>query len=204
MSSTSLTLVTGATGLVGNNVVRLMLARGEAVRVLARPSSDCRPLEDLDVEVVAGDVRDEQAVQRACQGASAVIHCAGYVRIGWAQPELYRAINVGGTRNVSQACRQLGTRFVHVSSTDVFGGCSLTQATNEDTPAGDGPLVPYVATKREAESVVREQVEQGLQAVTVNPSFMLGPWDWKPSSGRMLLAVGRSSAIFAPHGWFSL
>jgi dihydroflavonol-4-reductase len=51
---------------------------------------------------------------------------------------------------------------------------------------------------------VCEQVAQGLQAVTVNPSFMLGPWDWKPSSGRMLLAVGRGSAILAPRGWFSL
>jgi dihydroflavonol-4-reductase len=204
MSSAPLTLVTGATGLVGNNLVRLLRDRGEAVRVLARASSDSRALAGLDVEIVSGDVRDDQAVAHACRGADCVIHCAGHVRIGWAQPELYQAINVDGTRNVAQACQRLGMRLVHVSSTDVFGRCSLTEATNEDTPEGDGPRVPYVSTKRAAEGIVREQAALGLQAVTVNPSFMLGPWDWKPSSGRMLLAVGRGSAILAPRGWFSL
>ena len=94
--------------------------------------------------------------------------------------------------------------MIHVSSTDVFGRCSLVHAADEDSPAGDGPLVPYVVTKREAERVVTQEVDQGLQAVIVNPSFMLGPWDWKPSSGRMLLAVARHGAASAAPGWFSL
>ena len=204
MSSPAATLVTGATGLVGNNVVRLLHQRGDRVRVLVRATADRRALEGLDLDVAEGDVRDEASVRRACEGVGAVCHCAGYVRIGWAQPEVYQAINVAGTRHVAEACRAAGVRMVHVSSTDVFGGCSLARPTDEDTPPGAGPLVPYVTTKREAERVVAEQTAAGLDAVTVNPAFMLGPWDWKPSSGKMLVAASRGLIFFAPRGWFSL
>ena len=107
MNSTALTLVTGATGLVGNNVVRALLAQGRPVRVLARTTSDHRPLRDLDVEIVPGDIRDAAVVARACAGVRAVVHCAGYVNVGWSQPELYRTINVDGTRHVAQACRRV-------------------------------------------------------------------------------------------------
>ncbi|MBI2824989.1 MAG: NAD-dependent epimerase/dehydratase family protein [Planctomycetia bacterium] len=202
--SAGTTLVTGATGLVGNNVVRLLLARGERVRVLVRAETNRRALSDLDVQITTGDVRDADAVRSASAGAAAVIHCAGYVRIGWARPELYQSINVEGTRHVVDACRASGARLVFVSSSDVFGGCSLVRASDEDAPVGPGPAVPYVVTKRAAEGIVAQAAREGLNAVTVNPSFMLGPWDWKPSSGRLLLAVARGWAILAPRGWFSV
>jgi dihydroflavonol-4-reductase len=204
MSSNRVTLVTGATGLVGNNVVRLLLSRGEAVRVLARGTTDRRPLAGLNVDVYAGDVRDEAAVRQACRGTTTVIHCAAHVNVGWAQPELYEEINVGGTRNVAIACREFAARMIHISSTDVFGRCSLKHPTDEDTPFAAGLQVPYVVTKRAAEGVVDDEISQGLDAVVVNPAFMLGPWDWKPSSGRLLLAVARGATVFAPRGWLSL
>jgi dihydroflavonol-4-reductase len=204
MSYSGVTLVTGATGLVGNNVVRLLLARGEPVRVLIRAAADRRPLDDLPLDVASGDVRDQAAVVRACQGVAAAIHCAGYVRIGWAQPDVYRQINAVGTVHVADACRGAGARMVHVSTTDVFGRCSLAEPTSEDTQPAEGPPVPYVTSKREAERAVRERVAEGLNAVTVNPGFMLGPWDWKPSSGKLLLAASRGATVFAPRGWFSL
>ncbi|HEY2840133.1 MAG TPA: NAD-dependent epimerase/dehydratase family protein [Pirellulales bacterium] len=197
------TLVTGATGLLGNNVVRLLLSRGESVRVLARDAED-PALAGLSVERFAGDVRDAGSVRAACEGVAAVIHAAAHVRMGWRQPELYESINVDGTRNVAAACRAGGARMVHVSSTDVFGRCSLRHATDEETPPGPGPKTPYALTKRAAESVVLQECDQGLSAVIINPGFMLGPWDWKPSSGRIVLAVGRGTAIVAPKGWLSL
>jgi dihydroflavonol-4-reductase len=200
----TLTLVTGATGLVGNNVVRLLLARGEAVRVLVRTTADRRPLAGLDLDIASGDVRDQAAVARACQDVTAVIHCAGHVHIGWARPDIYREINVLGTVHVADACLGARARMVHVSTTDVFGRCSLSEPTSEDTPAGEAPPVPYVTSKREAEHAVRERVADGLDAVTVNPGFMLGPWDWKPSSGKLLLAASRASTFLAPRGWLSL
>ncbi|HUY87998.1 MAG TPA: NAD-dependent epimerase/dehydratase family protein [Pirellulales bacterium] len=195
-----LTLVTGATGLVGNNVVRLLLERGRRVRVLQRATADPRPLAGLDVEFAQGDVRDPDAVRRACQGASCVVHAAARVRIGWTGLEEQRAVNVEGTQHVAAACRLAGARLVHVSTVDAMACGSRAAPADEDTPLGDHVLCPYVVTKREAEQVVLEQVRQGLNAVIVNPAFMLGPWDWKPSSGRMLLAVARGQGRFAPPG----
>jgi dihydroflavonol-4-reductase len=198
------TLVTGATGLVGNNVVRLLLEKKQRVRVLVRRAGKAPELAGLDVESITGDIRDEAAVRQACHDVAAVIHCAAYVRIGWSQRETFVAINVDGTRNVARACREQGIRLVHVSSTDVFGRCSLRAPTNEDSPFAKSPGVPYVETKRQAEAVVAAEIGQGLDAVIVNPAFMLGPWDWKPSSGQLLLSVAANRAILAPRGWLSL
>ena len=69
-------LVTGATGLAGANVCKLLVERGDAVRALARPSADTGPLVELGVEVVTGDVTDPEAVLRAATGSDAAIHCA--------------------------------------------------------------------------------------------------------------------------------
>src|SRR5262245_56713808 len=106
------TLVTGATGLLGNNIVRQLLAVGHKVRVLARPTADPRPLAGLEVETMAGDVRDALAAKRACQGINAVIHAAGHVHIGWRQADMHRAVNVEGTRNIAVATREAGARLV--------------------------------------------------------------------------------------------
>ena len=202
--SPSLTLVTGATGLVGNNVVRQLLDRGHAVRVLVREPSDSRSLEGLDAQVVEGDVCQPESVRRGCHGVDCVVHCAGYVRIGGSELDRHRAVNVEGTRHVSESARAAGARMVHVSSCDAVGIQSLEEPADEDTPLADPMRVSYVITKREAERVVLEQVARGLDAVIVNPGFMLGPWDWKPSSGRMLLEVGSGKGLFAPRGWSSL
>ncbi|NQT17767.1 MAG: SDR family oxidoreductase [Planctomycetes bacterium] len=199
-----LTLVTGATGLLGNNVVRMLLDQGQAVRVLARESSDPRPLEGLDLQIARGDVRDPDSVRQACEGVECVIHSAGYVQIGRSGLDRHRAINVEGTRHVAQAARRCGVRMVHVSSCDAIGVNSVEEPADEETPLNDPPPVPYVISKREAELAVLDEVDGGLDAVIVNPGFMLGPWDWKPSSGRMLLEVAGGRALLAPRGWFSL
>ncbi len=194
------TLVTGATGLVGNNVVRGLLAAGQVVRVLTREGADPRPLSGLDVEVTHGDVRDPQAVGRAVRGAAAAVHAAAHVHIGWSGIETARAINVEGTRHVAAAACAEGIPLVHVSSVDALGTDTRGKTCDEETPVAGGVLCPYVVTKREAEAVVLDWVKKGLRAPIVNPGYMLGPYDWKPSSGRMLLHVARGWGLFAPRG----
>jgi len=193
-------LVTGATGMVGNNVVRLLLARGTDVRVLVRASSSARPLAGLTVEMAAGDVRDEAAVRQAVAGVTHVIHAAAHLHIGWTGLDAARAVNVNGTRRVAEAALAAGARFVHVSSVDALGIGSRNQPANEQTPRTGNPLNSYVVSKREAEDAVQAAIARGLDAVIVNPSFMLGPWDWQPSSGRMLLDVGSRFIPLAPSG----
>jgi len=192
-------LVTGATGLLGNNVVRLLVAAGEEVRVLTRDKSDPRPLEGLPVERVRGDVRDAAAVAAGCQGMDAVIHSAGHVHLGWTQRDLHEQINVQGTRNVAAAARAAGAKLVHVSSVNALGLGLRTQPADEESALPGIVECPYVLTKRAAEQIVLEEVGRGLVASIVNPGLLLGPWDWKPSSGKMFLAVARF-APWAPTG----
>jgi dihydroflavonol-4-reductase len=196
------TLVTGATGLVGNNVVRLLVERGEAVRVLVRGNGngDARCFEGLPVELAPGDVRDAEAVRAACRGVERVIHAAAAVHIGWKGLETQRTVNVAGTRNIAAAAREAGARLVYVSSVNALGIGSRQAPANEDTAIGEMVPCPYVLTKREAEQAVLDEIARGLDAVIVNPTFMLGPWDWKPSSGRMMLQVATGWAKLAPTG----
>ncbi|MBI2481592.1 MAG: NAD-dependent epimerase/dehydratase family protein [Planctomycetia bacterium] len=194
------TLVTGATGLVGNNVVRMLRDAGETVRVLVRKTSDPRPLAGLEVEVMTGDVCDAESVRRAMAGISQVVHAAAQVHIGWTGLESQRAINVEGTRNVAIAARAVSAKMVHVSSVDALGVGSLDLPADENSPREGKIPCSYVITKRESEQVFLDEVSRGLEGVVVNPGFMFGPWDWKPSSGRMLLEVARRFTPFAPKG----
>ncbi|MBX3411550.1 MAG: NAD-dependent epimerase/dehydratase family protein [Pirellulales bacterium] len=194
------TLVTGATGLVGNNVVRCLLADGQPVRALVRTSSSPRALSGLRVELVRGSVCDPDDALRACQGVERVIHCAGYVQIGWSNLATHRAVNVGGTRNMASASRAVGARMVHVSSVDALGMGTREHPADENQGPSPHILCPYVTSKREAEQAVEREAAAGLDSVIVNPNFVLGPWDWKPSSGRMLLEIARGRGLIAPPG----
>jgi dihydroflavonol-4-reductase len=189
-------LVTGATGLLGNNIVRVLIAAGEQVRVLARASSDPRTLADLPIERAEGDVRDKVAVENACRGIDIVIHAAGYVHLGWKQLEQLQAINVEGTKTVAAAVNRAGARLIHISGVNALGLGKLANPADEDSALPGIVECGYVVTKRAAEAAVLEEVSHGLDAVIVNPGCMFGPWDWKPSSGKMLLAVAKFAPIY--------
>jgi dihydroflavonol-4-reductase len=90
--------------------------------------------------------------------------------------------------------------MVHVSSVDALGYGTREHPATEEAPPDASIAVPYVVTKREAELAVLEQAARGLDVVIVNPVFVLGPWDWKPSSGRLLLEIARGAGRLAPPG----
>jgi dihydroflavonol-4-reductase len=193
-------LVTGATGLLGNNLVRLLLARRDRVRVLVRRRSDPRALEGLSVERVHGDVRDPASVERACAGVELVINCAGIVQVGRRSFAHHKAVNAKGAGVVARASRSAGARLVHVSSVDALGFGTREDPADEFRPPRDDVWVPYVVTKRQGDKLVLAELDFGLDAVLVHPAFTLGPWDWKPSSGRLVLRIARGHAIAAPPG----
>jgi dihydroflavonol-4-reductase len=186
--------ITGATGLVGNNLVRLL--KGKEVRVLVRKANP-RELVGLDVEQVEGDLESEAALQKLCSGADIVVHSAAAVWIGRSRLEELQRVNVEGTRRICEAIKP-GTRLLHVSSVDALGFGSREQPADENAvPRPEEGGAPYVDTKRAADRVV---LQSGLNAVLVYPTLMLGGWDWKPSSGKMIQAIARGEARLAPAG----
>ncbi len=197
-------LVTGATGLVGNNVARLLLQRSTNVRVLARKQSDSRSLEGLDLEIATGDITDPASLAAACEGVSAVVHAAGCVLLGWKNEALHESINHQGAQNVAQAARAAGARMVYVSTMNTLGVGTQNRPASEEWSAAPNIPCPYVVSKQAGEAAVRRQIDAGLDAVIVHPGLMFGPWDWKPSSGRMILEVARSFTPMAPAGGCSI
>lgn len=199
--------VTGATGLLGNCVVRDLLHRGESVRVLCRRGTHREPLEGLAVEIVEGDLDDAEILVRAAEGCRAVVHCAALIHLGWSRLEESRRVNVEGTRRVVEACLTNGCRLIHIASVDTLQAAKSIQSPIDESEQDGVPKIPcdYVVSKREADEVVRQAIStQHLDAVIVHPALMLGPYDWKPSSGRLILGVARAPLAFAPGGGCSL
>ena len=176
-------LVTGATGFIGANVARLLVERGEDVRVLVRPTSDRGNLAGLPVEIAVGDLRDGEAVRRAVRGCARVFHVAADYRF-WARDarELYRN-NVDGTIHVMDACLGEGVeRVVYTSTVGTIGLAALPAPCDETTQLRDGQLTShYKRSKLEAERAVLAFAARGLPVVVVNPSAPVGPWDAKPT-----------------------
>jgi len=195
-----LVVVTGATGLLGNNIVRLLLEQGHRPRVLVRDTRIGKPLAGLDVEALPGDVREPETLKTGFAGADLVIHCAAQVHIGWTKADLLQQVNVEGTKAVAEAAMNEGARLVHVSSVDALGVGSEDEPADETSPREGKFEYPYVKTKREAEDAVRHFFDTGLKGVIVNPGLMFGPWDWKPSSGQMILSYIQRRPLMAPRG----
>ncbi len=177
-------VVTGATGFVGNALVRALLAQHVAgVRALVGPSRSTVSLGGLDVERVEADVRSYASLVRAFRGAEIVYHTAGLVSIGTGGLKKLRATNVQGTRNVLRACRTAGvSRVIHTSS--VHGllepphGTTLDETFPVDPASVRGP---YARSKAEATRLVVEAAAEELDTVLVFPSGIIGPYDFRPS-----------------------
>jgi dihydroflavonol-4-reductase len=194
--------VTGATGLLGANIVRALLAEGHAVRVGVRPTSKPVALEGLDVEKVNFDLGDREALLAAFRGCEAVVHAAASVWVGRTGREATFKTNVDGTDNVCAAVAEAGVRrLLYVSTVSALGVRDDGVPSDEDTAFNlDWIGCAYAESKRQAAIVVDGWVAKGVDAVIVNPTYMLGPYDARPGSGRMILEVARGKALLAPPG----
>lgn len=193
-------LVTGATGFLGANVVRALLDGGHDVRAAVRARSNTLGLDGLEVERSDLSLSDEASVAAGVDGCDAVVHAAAMVWVGRTGVEAMRRVNVDGTATVVRVAGEAGVRLLHVSSVDALGMRPDGEPADEDVARTGFCGAAYEWTKRQAEAVVLDAVEQGLDAVVVNPAYMLGPWDVKPTSGRMLLQIAAGRARLAPVG----
>ena len=167
-------LVTGATGFIGGHLVRRLVRDGYPVRCLVRESSDTAALDELGVEIAVGDLVNASSLAAAAAGCSYVFHCGALVS-DWATRQEITQINVQGTRDLLDACAGAGVRrFVHFSSTDVYGhpdGASIVE-----TYPGERFRNWYAQTKLDAEAEVRRAERQhALDAVILRPATVYGP-----------------------------
>ena len=173
--------VTGASGHVGGNLVRELLGRGYEVDCLVR--SDIRALENLDVNLVKGDLLDSKSLQPLMEDCDVVFHSAAFVAVEKVQEELMRKINVGGSTAVANAAVEAGVpKMIHFSSVHAFSQHPTNQTLTEDRPLVTDPkTAPYDRTKAEAQRAVLTHREQGLHINIVHPTGSIGPQDFKPS-----------------------
>jgi dihydroflavonol-4-reductase len=199
-------LVIGATGFLGTNLVRELHARGEAVRILRRPSSNMLGLEGQAREEVVADLFDPAALRQAMRGCRQVFHVAGGVSMSPFGGEQLRRVNVEGTAAVAAAALAEGVdRLVYTSSSVTIGYGSAGSPATEESPFNLGHLhMPYVDTKKEAEDRLLEQCRKGLPAVVVNPGYVFGPWDKAPKLNKLLIMAAQGKLSFYFGGGLSV
>ena len=198
-------LVTGAGGFLGHHLVGELLSRHYRVRALvrSRPFGSSPPRADWPVEYVEGDIREPAAVSAAARGCQAIIHAAALARVNPARDPTLWAVNLTGTENVIRAAQDAGVqRLVYVGTANVFGFGTRQQPGDETRPFASARYgLDYMDSKRVATERIERAVQtEGLPAVLVHPTFMLGPFDQKPTSGAMLLELYRGGLVGYPAG----
>ena len=183
------TLVTGAAGFLGSHVARQLVARGEQVRVLLRPSSQNRAIADLPLEYVTGDLRDTASLDRAMKNVKRVFHVAADYRL-WAKhsKDIYDS-NVGGTKNILAAAKRAGVEQFIYTSTVATIAVDRPVRPNESTDSKLEEMVGhYKRSKWMAEREALNAAKEGLPVVVAMPTTPVGPWDWKPTpTGKIIV-----------------
>jgi dihydroflavonol-4-reductase len=206
-----LAFVTGATGFLGSHVARVLAEQGAELRLLVRPTSDLRNLDDLhNADRAVGDLRDAASIAKALSGCDVVFHVAADYRLWVRDPDEMYGSNVGGTRSLLEAARKQGVRrVVYTSSVATMGFTSgltsnyaaaetLTGAgarppkgtvADEESPVSLADMIGhYKRSKFMAEQVAVEAARSGVDVVIVNPTTPVGERDIKPTpTGRIVL-----------------
>ena len=200
-------LVTGANGFLGRHLLTELLARGYAVRALLRSAAQADspplpPLGRLPLEIYEGDLTRPETLAGAADGCQAIIHAAALAQVNPARDPAVWAVNYGGTEAVLTLARRAAVRrLVYVGTANVFGFGTREQPGDETRPyAGQRYGLDYMDSKRAATDLVLQAAAQGLPAVLVHPTFMLGPGDAKPTSNALLLALHRGQVPGYPAG----
>jgi dihydroflavonol-4-reductase len=183
------TLVTGAAGFLGSHVARQLVARGESVRVLLRPSSQNRAIADLPLEYVTGDLRDTPSLDRALKDVNRVFHVAADYRL-WAKnsKDIYDS-NVGGTKNILAAAKRARVEQFIYTSTVATIAVDRPVRPNESTDAKLEEMIGhYKRSKWMAEREALNAAKEGLPVIVAMPTTPVGPWDWKPTpTGKLIV-----------------
>ena len=175
-------LITGGSGHVGANLVRELSSRGYEVRCIDF-DNDHRAFEGFNVELVKGNITDISTLDIAFKDVEVVFHTAAVISLDRKDKDLIRSVNVGGTENVCEMSLRHGVKkLIHFSSVDAFVREPLEDPLYENRSlVTDSNSVPYDLSKADAQRIVLEYCDKGLNASIIHPSGIFGPNDFKPS-----------------------
>ncbi len=185
-------LVTGADGLLGSNLVRELLNRGDEIRAFVQPGRQQKTLHGLVIEKISGNLLDEDDVINAAEGCDAIIHCAASTSVWPTRSEMVNRVNIDGTKNIiKSAYHNKIQRLVYIGTANSFGFGSKENPGVETNPYKSATYsLDYMDSKYKAQQLILKEVKENkLPAVIVNPTFMFGPYDSNPSSGAMIVAL---------------
>lgn len=193
-----LCLLTGASGFIGGHLAARLVADGRPVRCLVRPTSDTSRLERLGVELVRGDLTSSRTLAQAVDGCRHVLHCAALVS-DWATVKEIRRVNVEGTRELLAAAAAASVeRFVHLSTTDVYGYPGSRDVEETFVPSRFRNW--YAQSKLEAEREVRRTTQTtGLEVVILRPATVYGPGS-REVVGEMAKAIRAGHMVLIGRG----
>jgi dihydroflavonol-4-reductase len=194
--------VTGASGHIGVNLCRELVKKGHTIKALVHKNT--RSLQGIPLETVQGDLRNPASLLALVNDADIVFHLGAVISIrGNRSGELFD-INVEGTRKILEAAQKKSVkRFIHFSSIHALDHSPYDQELDENRPLAIRDKMAYSRSKALAEDIVINASNQGFDIVILNPTAVIGPFDYAPSlMGRaiLLMAKGKLSAL-VPGGY---
>jgi dihydroflavonol-4-reductase len=197
-------VVTGASGLLGANLAAELIAQGHTVTATRRPSTDTTSLADLPIKWVCANLGSVAELRDVFAGADVVFHCAACVSTRRTITLAMLAVNIGATRAVVEAAIAAGTpRVVYTSTANTIGPAPEGTPADEQTPWAmekAGLASAYAVTKWRAEILVERACDK-LDAVIVNPTYLVGPRDARPSSGRLIVEIANRRVPYWTPGY---
>ena len=174
--------VTGASGFVGNNLCRILLENGYKVKAIYHKRNPMPALAEMDLQLCKADVRDPASLRQAFQDCKIIFHTAGIVDITSDRQNKTFPVNVQGVRNVVQTALQIkDVRLVHFSSIHAIDHDENTVGVDETLPLAYQSEIPYNRSKALGQCEVNIAIAQGLDAIIINPTAIIGPYDFRPT-----------------------
>jgi len=198
-------IVTGATGHIGNNLVRLLVKGGFRTGALVRNSHSNDALDQLPVSIHLCDLSNQELLANILDKYDVVCHLAGYISVMPRQRELLNFVNVEGTRNVLQATIKTGKRLIYMSSSHAIPIDQCSKAINEDVPITPQAIKEdYGKSKALATELVQDAINAHLlQATILHPTGVIGPHDFKVSNiGQVIKAYKKKGTYFYIDGTY--
>jgi len=181
--------ITGASGHIGANLCRALTAKGHQIRALINHSF--KSLDGVPVEKIHGNILDKKSLESLVGGADIVVHLAATISIRGTNERDLLSININGTKNILETIKKLPVkRFIHFSSIHALVQEPFDQVLDETRPLALKDPILYNRTKAWSEQMVLDAIKEGIDGLIINPTSVIGPFDFKPSlMGKAIIQI---------------